>query len=489
MKLWEFYQKKRPRSYVDNWHLRWMCEAFERAVLHRRNVIIQAPPRHSKSELCNVYGPGWALSEGRHEENFMLVTNSDQLSRKFSTACRQLVDLPLSEDKGHAWKLRAASDSLDASYHASGVKGQLSGRGASVLLVDDTSKNAAEFLSQTVRDSIWDNMVSAALNRLSPDGVVVATAARGHEQDVIGRLLGLTHLKYVVLKLPATNDSGTEAFFEDQYVGEKVVFPAYEALWPERYGRAKLDDIKATVSQRWWMGQYQCVPSMGEDLYFDLTKCPRHQTVGNTRMWWVACDFANTATATGSRSALVALGFDEPAGMLRVISAKAGRWRQDEMGGQLVEFVASTQRLMGTPTEAVIVERAAGGFGILDQYAGVLPMLPITPKGSKEIRAGEVCFLVNRGSVSLPESAPWLKEFIDEVGGFNLAPLSDYPDALTHALKFVVSRQEFKRPDEIVIARPQERAALERAVDADIAKDLGFDDEAAFDMTNGPELF
>jgi phage terminase large subunit-like protein len=254
----------------------------------------------------------------------------------------------------------------------------------------------------------------------------------------------LDHLKFLHLHLPATNDDGLSAWYEDGYSGQRTVFPAYSALWPERYSREKLDEIKATVSSYWWHAQYMASPNLGDQTYFDLAKCPRHERLGQVDAWWVACDFANTATKGGSRTAFTALGFDGHAGMLRVLSAKAGRWRQDEMGDQLIAFVADMRRLTGISPMSVVVEQAAGGYGVIDRYRGVLPVEPLIPKGSKEERAGEVCYLVNRGSVSLPADAPWLKEFQAEVGGFPLAALADITDSFVHSLKYVVSQHEFK---------------------------------------------
>ena len=95
----------------------------------------------------------------------------------------------------------------------------------------------------------------------------------------------------------------------------------------------------------------------------------------------------------------------------------------------------------------VIVERAAGGYGVIDMMRSTLPQMePITPKGSKEERMGDVCPLINRGQLSLPNSAPWLSEFEKEVGGFPLERNNDIADALVHCLKFAISPAEFKEP-------------------------------------------
>lgn len=85
----------------------------------------------------------------------------------------------------------------------------------------------------------------------------------------------------------------------------------------------------------------------------------------------------------------------------------------------------------GVYPEAVCVERAAGGYGILN-----LPMttVPMSPKGSKEESAGAVCWLVNKGVAQLPENAPWLADFKNELENFPLTTYKDQTDAFVHAL-------------------------------------------------------
>ena len=64
--------------------------------------------------------------------------------------------------------------------------------------------------------SIIDGVVSAAMSRLTPTGIVIAMQARLHPGDTIGWLLN-TDMKFLRLHLPATNDDGRGAWLEDQY--------------------------------------------------------------------------------------------------------------------------------------------------------------------------------------------------------------------------------------------------------------------------------
>ena len=290
MNLLEFYEQKRPRNYETNWHHRWICKALEQAYTERKNLIIEAPPRHSKSEIANVYAPAWRLTS-QFDAMFGLVTNSDTLAKKFSLATRNLCELPLEIDRDAQWKVEGL-DSLNFTYMGAGIRGNLTGHGFDTVMFDDLLKSGLEAKSDTVRETIWENVCSAAINRLTPDGIIIALQARLHMQDTIGKLLDLEHLQFLHLHLPATNDSGTEAWFKDGYSGEQITFPAYAALWPTRYSREKLDSIKATVNSYYWNAQYQAVPSMGDLTYFDVTRFPRYERYETLRKLWIAVDCA-----------------------------------------------------------------------------------------------------------------------------------------------------------------------------------------------------
>jgi predicted phage terminase large subunit-like protein len=157
---------------------------------------------------------------------------------------------------------------------------------------------------------------------------------------------------------------------------------------------------------------------------------------------WIAVDAANTETKSGSYTAFCCLGMQ--AGRVKVLSVRRGRWRQDIIAAQLVDFYQSVARLVGILPEAVIIERAAAGYGLIDHFSGELPVVPVYPTGSKEDRAGSVCYLVNRGAVQLPESAPWLGAFRDEVANFPLGSYNDQVDAFVHALAYVSRPSEFR---------------------------------------------
>src|SRR5438105_8714783 len=205
--LLEFFEKRCPRHYTTEWHDRWVCALLQRALEERKNLIVEMHPRSGKSEKVNVYAPAWFL-ERHPESTFGLVCSEDGLAAKFVSGAQRLVagQYEMEIDRANEFKIKGTR-SLDLSYTGRGIHSNLSGRGFDCVIFDDVLKSGTEALSEVVRERLWVDVCSAAINRLAPEGIVIALQARLHQQDVIGRLLE-TGLNFLRLHLPATNDSG-----------------------------------------------------------------------------------------------------------------------------------------------------------------------------------------------------------------------------------------------------------------------------------------
>jgi len=437
MNLIDYFEKHRPRTYITEWHDRQVCFALQRAYQERKNLIIESHPRSGKSEKVNVYAPAWWL-ETHPEATFGLVTSEDGLAGKFVSGARKLLQYPMEIDRTTEFKIKGTR-SLDLTYTGRGIHSNLSGRGFDAVVFDDVLKSGSDAMSEAIRTRLWTDVCSAAINRLSPTGITIALQARLHSQDIIGKLLE-TGMKFLRLRLPATNDAGDAAYFEDGYTGEKTVFPPYRYL-TRRYPRKRLDEIRSVVTEYFWCAQYDQEPSLGALAFFKTDALPRYDYPDVTRCW-TAWDLANTATKGGSWSAGVAMGVT-PDNKLQVLDVQRGKWTQDEMEQRVQQQYAAVARLTGILPEAVIIERAAAGYGIIDRLGDRLPIIPLIPKGSKEDRAASVCSLVNRGQVLFPNTAPWLGALLVELAGFPLSRTRDQVDATVHALSYVARPGEF----------------------------------------------
>lgn len=447
MNLIDHFEQRRPRQYMTEWHDRWVCALLQRALEERKNLIVEMHPRSGKSEKVNVFAPAWWL-ESHPESTFGLVCSEDGLAAKFVSGTRRLLadQYEMEIDRANEFKIKGTR-SLDLSYTGRGIHSNLSGRGFDCVIFDDVLKSGTDAMSEAVRERLWVDVCSAAINRLSPQGIVIALQARLHQQDIIGRLLE-TGMKFLRLHLPATNDTGEAAYFEDGYTGERQTFPPYRFL-TRRYPRHKLDEIRAIVSEFFWCAQYAQEPSLGDLAFFKTDNLPRYDYPDVVRCW-TAWDCAQTATKAGSYSAGVALGLTED-NRLQILDVRRGRWPQDQLEEEIYTHSHNLARITGILPEAVIIERAAAGYGMIDRMSGMLPIIPLIPKGSKEDRAASVCSLVNRGLVLFPNQAPWLGALLEELASFPLGRTKDQVDALVHALSYVARPSEFVPTKSLVV--------------------------------------
>jgi predicted phage terminase large subunit-like protein len=170
------------------------------------------------------------------------------------------------------WQMEAGG-----SVQAAGVEGDIIGRGARVMIVDDYLKSYLDALSETVRDSQDRWFMATVQSRLTPDGAIVLMATRWHRQDLIGKRLSAMEQggdQYLRLRLPAiANES-------DDPLGRQ----RGEALWPERFTIGTLERLKnsyVTSGYPWmWDALYQQDPPetldaewppsyFGESIWFD----------------------------------------------------------------------------------------------------------------------------------------------------------------------------------------------------------------------------
>jgi predicted phage terminase large subunit-like protein len=90
------------------------------------------------------------------------------------------------------------------------------------------------------------------------------------------------------------------------------------------------------------------------------------------------------------------------------------------------------------PAQILIEDRASGQSLIQElKHSTCLPIIPIKADTDKMSRAQSVTPLIEAGRVFLPESAPWLNDFVDELAAFPKGKHDDCVDSTTQALNYL----------------------------------------------------
>jgi hypothetical protein len=242
--------------FIGGKHHQIMAEAFERVARgDLKRLIINMPPRHTKSEFASYLFPSWYL--GLYPEKKVIQTaHTAELAVGFGRKVRNLVG---SQEYQNVFQTKLSSDSKAAGrwntdkggdYFAIGVGGAVTGKGADILIIDDPhSEQEAMMGSPTVYERVFEWYSSGPRQRLQPGGSIVIVMTRWSKKDLTGQILQSAAKKdsdeWEVIELPALMPSG-------------------KPLWPEFWKREELESIKLELPVGKWEAQYQQNPTSEE---------------------------------------------------------------------------------------------------------------------------------------------------------------------------------------------------------------------------------
>lgn len=262
--LLSFSRAVKPK-YQYPWHIQKLMdilEKVERGELTR--VMISFPPRHGKSETASVLFPAWFAGRNPDKE-IMLVSGTQKLATKFGARCRNVITSPqfntvfpetLLDPASHA-KGDFAFTAGGSAFYA-GLKGQITGRGAHLFILDDLITGSQEAKSEVSKDYIRNWYYEECYNRLmsddvAPHGRIILIGTRWREDDVQGWLLDPDEQDeiddWTIFNFPAIAE-------EDEEFRQKG-----DALWPSKYSQKTLETIRAK-NESTFRHVYQQQPSV-----------------------------------------------------------------------------------------------------------------------------------------------------------------------------------------------------------------------------------
>ncbi|MBC8280448.1 MAG: phage terminase large subunit [Chloroflexi bacterium] len=217
--------------------------------------------------MCSQYFPAWFVAT--HPNKSVILTSYEaDYAASWGRKARDILEewgeklfgITVRDDSSAAkrWQVTGHQGGMQTA----GVGGPLTGKGADILIIDDPVKNDQEANSATYREHAWEWYKSTAYTRLEPGASLLLIMTHWHEDDLAGKILQDMKdggEKWVVISLPAMAE-------ENDQLGRTPGDP----LWPSRYPKKTLENIKRTVGPYWWGALYQQRPSRPQGTVFQL---------------------------------------------------------------------------------------------------------------------------------------------------------------------------------------------------------------------------
>src|SRR6266550_596306 len=319
---------------------------------------------------------------------------------------------------------------------ATSTGGVLTGRGADIILIDDPLK-PDEALSEAQRQACnewYDHTLYSRLND-KRQGAIIIVMQRLHEDDLIGHVLAQE--PWEVVRFPAIAEADEVHEIETIWGPQCFARRQGEPLHPEREPLDTLDRIRRTVGEYNFAGQYQQTPApLGGGLvkaawfkrYGEKERSERFERI--VQSW----DTANKATELSDFSVCTTWGIRDKNLFL------LGLLRQRLEYPALKRAVREQQNLFDA-TEVLIEDKASGTQLIQELIAdGCHRVTRYQPTTDKIMRLNAQTTMIENGFVYIPESAPWLAEYLHEMTVFPNGKHDDQVDSTAQFLDW------FKRP-------------------------------------------
>lgn len=409
-------------------------------------LIVEATVRHGKTELCSRWTPAWF--NAKYRQPVGLASYEADFAATHGRRVREIIkevgprfglEIDETSRAANRWEIVGGGGMWTA-----GAGGPITGKGFHLGIVDDPIKNGEEANSPVMREHLWEWWLSTWITRREPGGKMLLIMSRWHIDDLTGRLKKLSAtlgMRINVIRLPAIAE-------EDDVLGRR---PG-EALCPERYDEEALAGIRKDVGPGPWMSLYQQRPiavgggmlkadalrywtseTMNGETYFKLGD----QYILDDELWrFSTMDTAYTRNRTSDYTAIATWGVapTDPHSLVLLNMQRRRVTHNDHGPMALEEWNTMKPAWIG-------VEKQMATLSLFDDLArqGVVVRW-LTPDRNKVARAETTAAMMDAGRIWVPENAPWLPEFVEELSTFPLGKHDDMVDTLTYAVNELSKR-------------------------------------------------
>ncbi len=405
-------------------HHQVICDALMRVYRgETKRLIINVPPRYSKTELAVVNFMAFAL--GKHPDaEFIHASYSGTLASNNAANAREMIRHEEYQQIFPGVVIRTDSNAKadwrtdkGGVVYASGAKGTITGFGAGkvrpgfggAIIIDDPHK-PDEASSDPIRTGViewFQNTLESRKN--TPDTPIIVIMQRLHEEDLAGWLLA------------GGNGEQWEHVCLEALIDEDL--PTERALWPAKHTVVDLKRLKKT-NQYVFSGQYQQAPSPKGGSIIRGEWFQRYKVVPPLKWRAAYVDTAQKAKQHNDYTVFLhaGMGHDGKVYLLDCVRDKYEAVKLEQTAKDLWAKWKIPGPYLGAAYRYFAIEDKASGTGLIQQLKTrhTIPVKPLQRLAGQDkySRVMDVQGHLESGFVMLPETAGWVSDFIAECEAF-----------------------------------------------------------------------
>ncbi len=415
-------------SFIAGDHHKIFGEKLERVARGElKRLIVNMPPRHTKSEFASYLFPAWVMGQ-KPQTKIIQATHTAELAVGFGRKVKNLLDSDIYRDVFPDIQLardaKASgrwSTDMGGEYYAVGVGGALAGRGADLCIIDDPVSEQ-DALSPAALDNIYEWYTSGPRQRLQPGGAIIIVMTRWSIRDLTAKVL------------QKQAEGGADQW---EVVEFPAIFPETDnVLWPEFWSRDELDGVRASIPVAKWNAQYLQNPTAEEGAIIK-------------REWWnvwdhddppvvdyiiQSYDTAFTKSERADYSAITTWGVFHPdegdEAAIILLDAEKGRWEFPELKDAAMRLYEEFE------PDMVLIEQKASGTPLTQDLRKMgIPVSGFTPgRGADKFSRMNACSPVFESGMVYAPDTRWAEEVIEECASFPNGEHDDLADSMTQAI-------------------------------------------------------
>ena len=423
-------------EFINGDHHEKMAKAFDDIASGKlKRLIINMPPRHTKSEFASHLFPAYLLGKNP-KLKIIEATHTADLAINFGRKVRDLIDSDEYKDLFPETELKADSRSAGkwltnkgGEYYAAGTGGALAGRGADLFIIDDPHSEQ-DAMSDKALDEAYEWFMTGPRQRLQPGGAIVIVMTRWSKKDLTGRLIK-----------KMAQEKGADQW---EVIEFPAILPSGNPLWSNFWSKDELESIKASVSPSKWAAQYMQRPT-GEG----ISIIPKDWFMVWDQEKPPTCDYLiqsyDTAFLKSERADFTAIttwGVFYPEGKIgdEIYNGDEAHLILIDCIKERFDFPELKQEALRLyeywSPDSVIIEAKGSGLPLIQELRRIgIPVNTFSPgKGQDKIaRLNSVSPIFQDGRVWVPDNR-FGEELMEEVSDFPGGEHDDLVDATTLAL-------------------------------------------------------